>query len=178
MKTETARTAIILFLFGILSGCGTVPVEYRYPEKVKGKYEMPNERTEALKQDKLFGAKGFDFFSTDKVPETQIGVNSYLWQSALKTLSFMPLSSADPFGGVIITDWYSPPSFPKERFKLNVLILTDTLRADGLKVTVFRQVKDEKNEWKDIKSDPAVALRMENAILAGARRMRMSATGQ
>lgn len=90
----------------------------------------------------------------------------------------MPLSSADPFGGVIITDWYSPPSFPKERFKLNVLILTDTLRADGLKVTVFRQVKDEKNEWKDIKSDPAVALRMENAILAGARRMRMSATGQ
>ena len=168
MKTETARTAIILFLFGILSGCGTVPVEYKYPEKVKGKYEMPNERTEAF----------FDFFSKDKAPETQIGVNSYLWQSALKTLSFMPLSSADPFGGVIITDWYSPPSFPKERFKLNVLILTDTLRADGLKVTVFRQVKDEKNEWKDIKSDPAVALRMENAILAGARRMRMSATGQ
>ena len=37
-----------------------------------------------------------------------LGVNAYLWRGALDTLSFMPLSSADPFGGVIITDWYQP----------------------------------------------------------------------
>jgi hypothetical protein len=38
-----------------------------------------------------------------------LGVNAYLWRGALDTLSFMPLSSADPFGGVIITDWFQPP---------------------------------------------------------------------
>ena len=37
-----------------------------------------------------------------------LGVNAYLWRGALDTLSFMPLASADPFGGVIITDWYTP----------------------------------------------------------------------
>lgn len=159
-------------------GCSSAPVEYKYPEKVKGRYEMPNNATKAAAEDKLFGSKGFDLFSKDIPPETQIGVNSYLWQSALSTLSFMPLASADPFGGVIITDWYSPETAPDERFKLNVLILTKTLRADGVKVSVFRQLRDEKKGWTDTKSDPDVALRMENAILAGARKMRLSATGQ
>jgi Domain of unknown function (DUF3576) len=40
---------------------------------------------------------------------TGIGVNAFLWRGALDTIAFMPLSSADPFGGVIITDWYTPP---------------------------------------------------------------------
>ena len=51
-----------------------------------------------------------------------IGVNAYLWRAALETLDFLPLTQADPFGGVIITDWYSPER-PDERFKLNVYIL-------------------------------------------------------
>src|SRR6185312_1833780 len=38
-----------------------------------------------------------------------IGVNSYLWRASLDTLAFMPLASADPYGGVIITDWYVNP---------------------------------------------------------------------
>ena len=46
-----------------------------------------------------------------------LGVNAYLWRASLDTLSFMPLASADPFGGVIITDWYSPPAAQGERFR-------------------------------------------------------------
>src|SRR6185437_5139924 len=52
-----------------------------------------------------------------------LGVNAYLWRGALDTLSFMPLASADPFGGTIITDWYQPPSSPGERFKATAYIL-------------------------------------------------------
>ena len=54
----------------------------------------------------------------------------------------MPLASADPFGGVIITDWYSPPETPDERFKVNVFILDTRLRADGVRATVFKQRRD------------------------------------
>ena len=52
-----------------------------------------------------------------------LGVNAYLWRGALDTLSFMPLASADPFGGVIITDWYTPASSSGERFKATAYIL-------------------------------------------------------
>ena len=68
---------------------------------------------------------------------TQIGVNSYLWRATLDTLAFMPLASADPYGGTIITDWYVNPEKPDERFKCTVYILDSRLRADGLKVSVF-----------------------------------------
>ena len=76
-----------------------------------------------------------------------IGVNGYLWRATLDTLAFMPLQSADPFGGTVITDWYSNPEKPDERFKATVYILDSRLRADGLKVTVFKQVRDAGGNW-------------------------------
>src|SRR5258705_336225 len=62
-----------------------------------------------------------------------LGVNSYLWHASLDTLSFLPLTSADPFGGVIISEWYVAPSSPNERLKVTVYIMDRALRADGLK---------------------------------------------
>jgi hypothetical protein len=76
--------------------------------------------------------------------EEGIGVNSFLWRASLDTLNFMPLASADPFGGVIITDWYSDPTTPNERFKATVYILDTRLRADALNVSIFRQTQVER----------------------------------
>src|SRR3954470_17150435 len=80
-------------------------------------------------------------------PAAPIGVNGYLWRATLDTLSFMPLASADPYGGTVITDWYSNPEKPDERFKATVYILDSRLRADGLKVSIFKQVKDPSGNW-------------------------------
>ena len=103
-----------------------------------------------------------------------IGVNSYLWQASLQTLAFMPLASADPFGGVIITDWYSNPETPNERFKATVYILDTRLRADGLTVTVFKQVKDANGAWVDSTTSNQTQVDLENAILTKARQLRLS----
>ncbi|MDE2166163.1 MAG: DUF3576 domain-containing protein [Alphaproteobacteria bacterium] len=103
-----------------------------------------------------------------------IGVNSYLWHASLDTVSFMPLASADPFGGVIITDWYSPPQTPDERFKVNIFILNRDLRADGVRASVFRQKRDDKGIWVDAPVDKNTPVDLENAILARARQIRLS----
>ena len=103
-----------------------------------------------------------------------IGVNSYLWRATLDTVSFMPLASADPFGGVIITDWYSPNETPSERFKVNVFILARELRADGVRCTVFRQKRDAGGQWADAPVDQQTGTDIENAILTRARQMRLS----
>jgi Domain of unknown function (DUF3576) len=102
-----------------------------------------------------------------------ITVNSYLWRASLDTMSFLPLSTADPFGGVIITDWYSPPETPSERFKVTVYILDRELRADGLRVAVFRQTREGKGAWVEAKVDDRTARDLENAILKRARQMRI-----
>ena len=103
-----------------------------------------------------------------------VGVNSYLWHASLDTVSFMPLASADPFGGVIITDWYSPPQTPDERFKVNVFILNRELRADGVRASVFRQKRDAKGNWVDAPVDKNTPVDLENAILTRARQIRLN----
>ena len=106
-----------------------------------------------------------------------LGVNSYLWHASLDTLSFLPLASADPFGGVIISEWYVPPTSPDERLKVTVYIMDRALRADGLKVVVFRQVRNG-NVWQDSTASPDTAHKLEDSILTRARELRLATLGQ
>jgi hypothetical protein len=108
----------------------------------------------------------------------QIAVNGFLWRAALDSVSFMPLISADPYGGAIITDWYSPPETPNERIKLTVLVQGAELRSDGVKVTVFKQKRDEKRGWVDAAAAKNTGYDLENVILARARDLREQRSGQ
>ena len=103
-----------------------------------------------------------------------LGVNGYLWRATLDTLAFMPLSSADPWGGTVVTDWYTNPERPDERFKATVYILDTRLRADGLKVSVFKQVRDTAGGWADAATSEQTETDIENAILTRARQLRLS----
>ena len=128
----------------------------------------------------IFGPDGLSV-STDPsraAPDagSGIGVNSFLWRATLDTVVFMPVSSADPFGGVILTDWYTPPGSPGERFKLNVYILDRQLRADGLRVAVFRQIRDPSGEWIDAPVNEQTSTALEDTILTRARELRVIST--
>ena len=103
-----------------------------------------------------------------------LGVNSFLWRATLDTLGFMPLASADPFGGVIITDWYEDPKAKGERFKINALIMDRQLRADGVKISLFKQTYEEGRGWSDMNVDDGVERQLEDTILTRARQLRVS----
>jgi hypothetical protein len=106
-----------------------------------------------------------------------LGVNSYLWHASLDTLSFLPLVSADPFGGVIISEWYVSPTSPNERLKVTVYIMDRALRADALKVVVFRQTSSG-GAWQDAQPSPDTAHKLEDSILTRARELRLATLGQ
>jgi len=113
--------------------------------------------------------------SKDKASSASpLGVNSFLWRATLDTLSFMPLTSADPFGGVIITDWYEDPNAVGTRFKINALILDKTLRADGVKISVFKQAKSKTGGWKDQVVDTKLSRTLEETILTRARELKIN----
>ena len=104
-----------------------------------------------------------------------VGVNGFLWRSCLDILSFMPLSSADPFGGVIISDWYSPPNAPNSRFKVTAYILSSSLQSDALRIAVFRQARTDNGDWLDMEVSETVSSDLENTVLARARELRVRA---
>jgi hypothetical protein len=157
-----------------LAGCGgdSGPKPVAETEYNDYRYKDPGDGT-------LLGPTGL-IVGVDKSNKPQdqgaaLGVNAYLWRGALDTLGFMPLASADPFGGVIITDWYTPPTVTGERFKATAYILGRQLRADGVRVSIFRQVL-QNGQWVDAPVDPATAADIENKVLARARELRAQAT--
>jgi hypothetical protein len=161
-----------------LGGCGGGEQADSYRTSPEYRAQNPGE---AENRETIFGGRGLgiNLFGGDKDGrDGAVAVNAFLWRAALDTVAFMPLASADPFGGIIITDWYAPPETPDERFKVNVYILGRALRADGLKVSVFRQVQDAQGRWADAAVGADVATEFENAVLARARQLRLQAVAE
>lgn len=156
----------------ILNACDSLPKgEAKYPHTRGGQIVYTGE------EESIFGEDGLDLFGTGKKEEdtrgaSGIGVNSYLWQASLDTLSFMPISSADPFGGVILTDWYSPNGVENERFKTNVFLTGRRLESSALRVSIFKQEKVN-GAWKDAEVAKKTVTDMEDTILAKARELRI-----
>jgi len=128
----------------------------------------------------LFGKKGVsvDAFGGKAKQEVQYGsigmpINPYLWKASLQTISFMPLASADPFGGTIITDWYTSSSNENERCKLNIFINGYDLKTENLRVSSFCQIfKNQK--WINTKNNVQNDIKIENAILNKAKKIRIN----
>jgi hypothetical protein len=182
---KTLRTGIITAaLFGMalsLSACGDkIKTEASYPDRQEGsdKIIYSDQKRDTIWGDgKTLGDKIFGRGDDDKsAGASGIGVNSFLWRASLDTVAFMPIAQADPFGGVILTDWYENPDQLGERFKVNVYILDRQLRADGVRVAVFKQTKD-KSGWHDDKVASQMATDIENAILTRARELRVAQLG-
>lgn len=176
------RKPVLAFFIGIaligLSACSGLKVEDNYPTIVPGTDSKFAPRDQVNKEG-VFGAEGLaGLFGGGKKDDGGggIGVNALLWRASLDTINFMPVASADPFGGVIITDWFAPAETPNERFKMNIYILGRELRADGIKAAVFRQRRDATGNWADAAVEARTSTDIENAILTRARQIRQAAS--
>ncbi len=105
---------------------------------------------------------------------SQFQANPFLWRAALEVVSFIPIATTDPIGGVITTAWYASPQRPNERFQLTIYILDRALRADALKVSVFRQTRSGGRGWQSATTRIGFAREIENQILSRARALRLS----
>lgn len=119
----------------------------------------------------MFGGSDNDT-KTLRPETTAIGVNGYLWQATLDTLSFMPFQSVDSSSGVIMTDWVLQPDAPNERVKVSVLFQGQILRSDGIKVNVSRQEK-QGDDWVVAPVKASTGLEVEEAILTRARQLKI-----
>ena len=127
----------------------------------------------------LFGADGLNLLGGDEKENSSGGfasvgmpINPYLWSASLETLSFMPLSSADPFGGTIFTDWYSSATNENERCKINIFISGAELKTQNLRVSSFCEVF-KNNKWVGVGTNNQDNISLENAILNKAKKLKL-----
>ncbi len=110
----------------------------------------------------------FDLFRGRAEPERQIAVNRHLWAASLDVLSFLPLEGADPFSGVIATDWGRIGGDPTP-VRVTVFISEAALDARSLRVAAFRQ-----QGGRAVPVGDADNRRLEDAILTRARELRIA----
>jgi hypothetical protein len=167
-----------------LAGCGS-DTSSQVREVSREEYNTDSKREQLLRATSAAGASGgitlFGGGGTEKGQESSagaggLGVNAFLWRATLDTLSFMPLASADPFGGVIITDWHAPGGVSNERFKATAYVLGRQLRSDGVRIALFRQVRGA-GGWVDAPVSAATAAELEDKVLTRARELRSQSAG-
>ena len=173
LPAATGRAALLTAALA-LAGCGELEIKQSYPSKdPSGKVVYSDDK----ERETIFGEGGINLLDLGRTREkgrAGLGVNAFLWRATLDTIAFMPLTSTDIFGGVIITDWYTPPEAPAERFKLSVYIMGRELRADGVRVAVFRQRAGGNGAWIDTTIKAGTAINLENQILTRARQLRIA----
>ena len=78
------------------------------------------------------GSTNFEFSSSNP-----------LWRASLETLDFLPLTTVDYSGGVIISDWYSDGSDKNESLKITIRFLSNEVRSDSLKILIHNKICDK-----------------------------------
>lgn len=171
-KNNLCNIVLIFFLSFIISGCTTglnMP-SWMDAESSRDRYEKRQQERDGGPTGKI--QDGFKLFEGDVEDKgALIGVNSLLWRASLDTISFMPLAEADPYGGIIMTEWYISPNNPKQRTKITIYILDTRLRADALRVSLFVQNMVD-GEWINLVTGDDSRIKLENTILTRARQMK------
>jgi hypothetical protein len=116
--------------------------------------------------------RGYAKGAAGRSASATVTVNRFAWRASLDAVSFMPLRTSDPYGGVIATDWYISESNSNERLRVNILVSGPELRSDTVDVTIFRQEKDARGTWVAKKVAPTSDTDFENVILTRARTLR------
>ena len=107
--------------------------------------------------DGLFGSKSggvFEFASSNE-----------LWRASLDVLDFMPLSSVNYSGGIIITDWYNNNNNPEESIKITIRFLTNEIRSDALNIKVFTRKCSENFNCKIFETNETIVPELTKKIL-------------
>ncbi len=159
-----------IILIVLASACSSVKTETKRGD-INDIIYMPSQTTERkIAEGKMRKGSFLDnlFFrksNKSSSAPSQLSFNPHLWQASLEILSStMPLASVDSNSGIIITDWYNLKSKNNERVKISVLVNSIELRADGVKVSIFKQIKNA-NAWRSSKVNPNIIKNLERKII-------------
>ena len=156
-------TLFLLSLASIVVSCGPFKPKYTDLRKIPGDPKDKRERN--IKEGR--GFRAMEMFEKKGSGSFEFASSNAMWRATLDLLDFTPLSNVDYSGGIIITDWFSESS-DQDPIKITVRFLSTEIRADGLKVIIYKKICkkiDKKNNCKTIKDNTTLGSEIKLAIL-------------
>ncbi|MEO9823370.1 MAG: DUF3576 domain-containing protein [Paracoccaceae bacterium] len=160
-----SKSALILAIVLTLSGCGRLgniinsdsgPGESAAERNVREDLESTSAQNT---RQSLLG----DLFANTDDPNTTLEVNKYIWNASLDVLNFLPIQTADPFSGVIVTGFGTPPG-GRAAYRATVFVRDPALEARSLNVAIATRSGPASTE---------TVRAVEDAILTRARQLRI-----
>jgi hypothetical protein len=149
-------------LASTIVSCGPFKPKYTDLRKVPG--NPKDKREKNIREGRGFRAMGM--LDKKNSGNFSFASSNEMWRATLDLLDFTPLSNVDYSGGIIITDWFSESS-DQDPIKITVRFLSTEVRADGLKVIIYKKIckKNDKNNCKTIKDSTTLGQEIKLAIL-------------
>ena len=115
------------------------------------------------------GFRLMDAMKTGRSTTYEFASTNELWRASLDAIDFMPLSSVNYSGGIIISDWYSNEQNSNESIKISIRFLTNEIRSDALDIKVFRKVCITDNKCKISENSGQLTKELKSKILKTAK---------
>ncbi|WP_343080188.1 DUF3576 domain-containing protein [Ostreiculturibacter nitratireducens] len=160
---RTARMILLGGLVAALSACGGGNL---FTRQTSDNRAVPKERVETSASERT-DSTIWDIFGNKDDPNVTVEVNKYIWQASLEVLNFLPIESVDPFTGVIVTGYGTPPGGGRA-YRATVYVQDPALDARSLKVALV-------SRSGPVSADTVRAV--EDAILTRARQLRVRDKG-
>ena len=127
---QVKNLTIKLILLTLLYSCSSLPGgdARKNPPNPKERVSKNLEQGKGFRLSTAMNLKGTNF---------EFASSNELWRATLDTIDFIPLTSANYSGGIIITDWYSDNSSNNESIKIIVRFLSNEIRSDALDIKIF-----------------------------------------
>ena len=110
--------------------------------------------------------KLFDNVGNSKGGTFDLASSNELWRASLDVIDFMPLSSVNYSGGIIITDWYSDGNNQNESIKISIRFLTNEIRSDALDIKIFtRKCKNNLMNCNVVETNKVLITELKKEIL-------------
>ena len=111
--------------------------------------------------------RGFKLFDKEKLRGTnyEFASSNELWRATLDTIDFMPLTTANYSGGIIVTDWYSDNQNLNENIKITIRFLTNEIRSDALDLKIFYRICDSSDQCKVTEKEGDLSKELKKQIL-------------
>ncbi len=161
---RSLRAGAVFSLILVLAGCGGgTGSKDLFSLNLGGDPEQNQRHSFNATEEAKPKSKIWDLFSNADDPNITVEVNKYLWQASLEVLNFLPIQSVDPFSGVIVTGYGTPPGGGRA-YKATVYVQDPALDARSLKVAL---------ESRGGAVSPDTVRAVEDAILTRARQLRI-----
>ena len=152
------KLLLLLPIFLLLNNCGIY-------KPVSAKKYPPN--PELRVQKNLEEGTAFKLFDSERKLGTtyEFASSNELWRATLDTIDFMPLTTANYSGGIIVTDWYSDNQNLNENLKITVRFLSNEIRADALDLKIFYRNCNSSNQCKVTEKEGNLVKELKKEIL-------------